>query len=147
VWEFSDPPHAVTTRKPGPPGAGSGRKRSSPVGGKSAILRIRQGVCPMLTRSSLVRATVAVLALSAGASARPAVAQPPANSPWLFLSSVPDADKDADPAAAPTTIWESGRHRVLLRPNVEQGLFLYIRNPTERDQTLTVVLAAGPDAG
>ena len=55
--------------------------------------------------------------------AGPARAQP-TDSPWLFLSFSPDEPADRDPAAP---IFETGRHRVLLRPNVEQALYLYVR--------------------
>jgi hypothetical protein len=59
--------------------------------------------------------------------------------PIAFLSADPKEPTDRDPGGAIAN--------VLLRPNVAEPLYLYVRNPTQRDQDLTVVLAAGGDAG
>jgi hypothetical protein len=92
----------------------------------------------MRIRSFVIRAAV-LLAGAAGLTAGPAPAQP-ANQPWLFLST---AARNPDPA---TGIWDKDRHQVLLRPNVEETLYLYVNNPTGRNfGQLTVVLASGPE--
>ena len=69
----------------------------------------------------------------------PAVAQPPQDRPWAFLSGNPSEPAEQAPADAIRTI--------TLRPNTEEPLYLYVRNPTDEARTVTVVLASGGGAG
>ncbi len=93
----------------------------------------------MSVRTSAIRAAVALTALAAlpPLAAGPARAQPPANRPFLFLSTNPAAPADFSPAAP--------IQNVLLRPNVEEPLYLYVRNPTNVNHQLTVLIGNGPD--
>lgn len=70
--------------------------------------------------------------------ASPLLAQPlPDDRPAVFLSTKPAESFARTPA---------GRVRnVLMRPNLDEQLFLHVRNPTEREQELTVSLATGPN--
>src|SRR5438309_947966 len=82
---------------------------------------------------------IIVLALAAAALApavRSARAQPEARR-WVYLSTNPHEPADREPVA--------DVRNVLLRPNVEEPLYLYVRNPTEKVQDVTVVLGTSAD--
>src|SRR5687767_5580527 len=91
---------------------------------------------PMRIRSSLFR--VATVALAAVLTAGPAAAQAP-DRPWVFVSDNPAEPADRDPAAP--------IRNILLRPNVEGTVYVYVRNPTEKDHEVTVLLSADPTEG
>lgn len=61
---------------------------------------------------------------------------PPTDRPWAFLSASAEEPGDRAPAAP--------IRNVLLRPNVEIGFHVYVHNPTDNPQDVTVVVAAGP---
>jgi hypothetical protein len=88
----------------------------------------------LLERMLVMRTIALVAALSlAGAAMGQA---PPTDRPWAFLSANPDEPGDRAPAAA--------IRNVLLRPNVEMGFHVYVHNPTDNPQDVTVVVASGP---
>jgi Prealbumin-like fold domain len=90
----------------------------------------------MRIRSSL--AFAAAVALASILTAGPLAAQP-TDRPWVFVSDSPTEPADRDPAAQ--------IRNILLRPNVEGTFYVYVRNPTERDQEVTVLLSAEPADG
>jgi hypothetical protein len=90
----------------------------------------------MRIRSSLF--CVAAVALAAALTAGPAAAQAP-DRPWVFVSDNPAEPADRDPAAP--------IRNILLRPNVEGTVYVYVRNPTEKDHEVTVLLSADPTEG
>ncbi len=70
--------------------------------------------------------------------AAPLCAQPlPDDRPAAFLSTKPAESFARSPA--------SRVQNVFLRPNLDEQLFLHVRNPTEREQKLTLALATGPN--
>jgi len=90
----------------------------------------------MRTRSSL--SFGAALALAAAFTAGPAAAQP-ADRPWVIVSDSPSEPADRDPALQ--------IRNILLRPNVDGTFYVYVRNPTEKDHEVTVLLSAEPTEG
>src|SRR5262245_61620259 len=91
----------------------------------------------MRTWSFVSRATVAV-ALAAAFTAGPVAAQP-SDRPWVFVSDSPAEPADRDPTVQ--------IRNILLRPNVDGTFYVYVRNPTERDNEVTVLLSAEPTEG
>jgi hypothetical protein len=79
---------------------------------------------------------VLVAGLGWGAAAARAQAD---DRPWVFLSGRPDEPADKDPAAP--------IRNILLRPNVQEPLYLYVRNPTDGNRQLTVSVESGDGAG
>jgi hypothetical protein len=101
----------------------------------------------MLTRQFAARAAGTLLALFSAVATGPVPAnaqQPPTDRPWIFLST---NDKEQGAQNPSNPIWNSTNQSVLLRPNLEQTLYVYIRNPTEKVQDLTVVLANETENG
>src|SRR5436309_879776 len=99
-----------------------------PVASRNLFRRPHLGVCPMLTRLFAARAAGSLLALFAAlvTGLVPAHAQqPPTDRPWLFLST---NDKEQGAQNPSNPIWDTTRQSIPLRPNVEQALYLYIRN-------------------
>src|SRR4029079_2351229 len=113
------------------------RADSHPDDGVIGRIRPTSGGSPMRIRSSLSFAAAAV-ALAATFTPGPVAAQA-ADRPWVFVSDSPSEPADRDPA---------GQIRnILLRPNVDGTFYVYVRNPTERDQEVTVLLSAEPADG
>src|SRR5205823_896614 len=77
-------------------------------------------------------------ALAAAFTAGPALAQP-VDRPWVFISDSPAEPADRNPAAP--------IRNILLRPNVAGAFYVYVRNPTEKDHEVTVLLSAEPTEG
>ena len=80
--------------------------------------------------------TMTVATLGAMFATAVTAQEPPTDRPWAFISANPDEPGDRAPAAP--------IRNVLLRPNVDMTFHVFVHNPTDKPQEITVVIASGP---
>ena len=80
--------------------------------------------------------TMTVATLGAMFATAVTAQEPPTDRPWAFISANPDEPGDRTPAAP--------IRNVLLRPNVDMTFHVFVHNPTDKPQEITVVIASGP---